>query len=58
MEKIYNKVCIPADCENYIEWSYWGGSICHSCALVGESEDITQIPDECPNKNMLKNYPK
>ena len=45
--------CKNLKCPHYIEWSFGYGT-CYSCELVGQSEDIEQVPDNCINQGIIK----
>ena len=55
---IYNEKCKQCNCEEYIEWSFGFGSQLFSCKLQGESDDITEIAEDCPFRKELEKYAK
>ena len=64
---VYDEMCRQCECEHYIEWEFeydmvdWNCRhrsvmICVSCQVVGQSENITEYPEECPFKYELDRY--
>lgn len=61
LDNMYNDFCLSKNCKWVIEWEYqWDEEIqpypCVSCKLVGQSHDILEYPDNCPYKDVIKNY--
>lgn len=50
---IYDNWCNAQHCSDYIVWSFGYGN-CISCKLQGESEHITEIPENCPFRYKLQ----
>jgi len=67
-EIIYESVCRDViQCEHYIAWEFYSETndderyyesnlTCHSCQLVGQSYNITEYNEFCPNQKILNKY--
>jgi len=44
--KNYNEFCESKKCPEFIKWNCGYGD-CTSCKIIGQSENVTEYPDEC-----------
>lgn len=46
--------CRNIKCEHFIEWGICSKTDFRSCMLIGESEEISEVPLNCPHKIKIK----